>query len=575
LADLFGRDRRPAGLATLIIGPVDLTEASVTLARTLPVVVAEAKAHRDWHRENRRASFVAAGVELISESDPTRCPFCGEPTLSVDRVARLVDASDGAGTPPEDHRTNVRQVVDALRVHGPLNTEGLDALCGSLPEELAEGLRSIEVDQRRLDDRRRRLAGIAEGFLTAIDALRVSRDDGQKPVDDLAAETIEIAGHVARDYASIRATAEAFQLQLTSSLTGLSDDERRRLDGLQRARLLAENAMAIGASWRVQSLKAALRDFIDRLEREEKRRMAVALQVLSADLARYYEELSPGNHIKIRGVSVRDSRFRQASLEAVSFGQAMNPVTSFSEAEGNCLGLSVYFSQRVDRNPQWETILLDDPVQSMDAGHEQGLVQLLARVSRGRQVIVMTHDRRFAEAVEAQFGAVQSFTRYNIEVAEDPQPRVELAAGRLEELLAFAQANANGHRATREAAAGAVRKAVERLTKDLALAKGIRLARKVTIEQAIERVHEAGAVDDIDVGTLHRLRRFGTRSAHDDPLANATSPAIKTGVRALRDLEAKYLGAPKPMQLRLVSGGGGRSEPGIGGQDHGSRKTSA
>lgn len=215
-------------------------------------------------------------------------------------------------------------------------------------------------------------------------------------------------------------------------------------------------------------------------------------------------------------------------------------------------------------------ILLDDPVQSMDAGHEQGLVQLLARVSRGRQVIVMTHDRRFAESVEAQFAAVATFTRYNIHVAGDPQPQVELAAGRLEELLAFAETNADGHRAMREAAAGAVRKATERFAKDVAARKDIRLSKKLTIEQIIDRIHEVRAVDDIDVGTLHRLRRFGSRNAHDDPLANATAGAIKTGVRAMRELQAKYLDVAKPAQLRLVVGGLDSSED-MGGSTDGSR----
>lgn len=209
----------------------------------------------------------------------------------------------------------------------------------------------------------------------------------------------------------------------------------------------------------------------------------------------------------------------------------------------------------------------------MDAGHEQGLVQLLARVSRGRQVIVMTHDRRFAESVEAQFAAVPTFTRYNIHVAGDPQPQVELAAGRLEELFAFAETNADGHRTMREAAAGAVRKATERLAKDLAVLKDIRLSKKLTIEQIIDRIHEAHAVDDIDVGTLHRLRRFGSRSAHDDPLANATAGAIKTGVRAMRELQAKYVDIAKSAQLRLVVGGLEASAD-MGGSTDGTRETS-
>lgn len=571
LAELFTRDRRPAGLATLLIGPQDLAGVVSELAGALRQVTEEARAHRAWHLENRRSAFISAGLGVLDPADPARCPFCGEQTLSEERVGDLRRLSGAAPSPPSDHRSSVRELLGRIQVAGPLNKDGLAALRASLPDDAAVELAGIATAQEHLDERRQRLAGILNGFVAAVDVLRVATDAADEDaVGNLEAEANENAAAIARDYASIRMSLEALQLRLTSSLIGLTDNERRRLDGLQRARLLAENAGAIAAAWRVRSLQDALRDFIDRLEREEKRRMAAALQMLSSDLARYYEELSPGNHIKIRGVSVRDSRFRQAALEASSFGQAVNPVTSFSEAEGNCLGLSVYFSQRVDRNPQWDMILLDDPVQSMDAGHEQGLVQLLARVSRGRQVIVMTHDRRFAESVEAQFAAVPTFTRYNIQVAGDPQPQVELAAGRLEELLAFAETSADGHRTMREAAAGAVRKATERFAKDVAALKDIRLSKKLTIEQIIDRIHEARAVDDIDVGTLHRLRRFGSRSAHDDPLANATAGAIKTGVRAMRELQAKYLDAAKPAQLRLVVGGL-ESPADMGGSTDGSR----
>lgn len=556
LAELFTRDRRPAGLSTLVIGPAELTTIASDLSISLQQVAEEAQAHQAWHSDNRRSSFVVAGLAAVDPVNPTHCPFCGEQTLSPERVAELGRFASEAPDAPSDHRPQARDQLAGIQTPGPLNQDGLAALRASLPEDASAILSRLEVEQGQLDERRRRLAGIVSGLLAAAETLRVAADDtGAEAVGSLTDEASEVAAGIARQYASIRTSLEALQLQLTSSLTGLSDDERRRLDGLQRARLLAENVGAIAAAWRVRALQDAIREFVERLEREEKRRMAAALQLLSSDLARYYEELNPGNHIRIRGVNVRDSRFRQAALEASSFGRTLNPVTSFSEAEGNCLGLSVYFSQRVDRNPQWNMILLDDPVQSMDAGHEQGLVQLLARVSRGRQVIVMTHDRRFSESVEAQFAAVPSFIRYNIQVSGEPQPQVELAAGRLDELLSFAETNAEGHRTMREAAAGALRKAVERFTKDLAAARGTRLAKRATIEQMVDRIHEDSAVDDIDVGTLHRLRRFGSRSAHEDPSANATAGAIMSGVRAMRELQGKYLEPPKPTQLRLVVGG--------------------
>jgi ATPase subunit of ABC transporter with duplicated ATPase domains len=323
---------------------------------------------------------------------------------------------------------------------------------------------------------------------------------------------------------------------------------------LQKAQLLAENAGAVRAAWRIRELQSRVADLIRELENAEKKRMAAALGLLSDDISAYYEELSPGHHITITGVTVRDSKRRQAALEATSFGKPVNPVTMFSEAEGNCLGLSLYFSQRVDRNPGWSMILLDDPVQSMDAGHEQGLVNLLARVSRQRQIIVMTHDRRFAEAVEAQFAAVPSFTRYNLYRTSETEPRLELHAGRLAELLSYAEKNAGGDQALRESCAGAVRKAVERFARELAAKNGAHLKKKMSIEEMVDRLHQHKLVDDIEVGTLHRLRRFGSRGAHDDASVNAAEPAIRASVQTLRELEARYL-APAQPQLRLIAGG--------------------
>ena len=278
--------------------------------------------------------------------------------------------------------------------------------------------------------------------------------------------------------------------------------------------------------------------------------MADALQTLSGDIARYYEELSPGHHIKIVGVSVRDTKRRQAALAATSHGKKVNPVTMFSEAEGNCLGLSLYFSQRVDRNPGWSMIMLDDPVQSMDQGHEEGLINLLARVSRDRQVIVMTHAPRFEQQVEAQFAAVGSFTKYKFERGSGPDPQISLAEGRLDELLKYAEANADGELARRESCAGAVRKAVERFCRDLAAKSSVTMKKNLTPEQLVDRLYQHNLVDDLEVGTLHRLRRFGGRGSHDDPTVNPATSAVLSNVNALRDLQTKYLGtAERHLQL--------------------------
>jgi hypothetical protein len=200
-------------------------------------------------------------------------------------------------------------------------------------------------------------------------------------------------------------------------------------------------------------------------------------------------------------------------------------------------------------------IMLDDPVQSMDQGHEEGLINLLARVSRDRQVIVMTHARRFAGQVEAQFAALSSFTKYVFERGAGPDPQIALAEGRLDELLKYAEANADGELARRESCAAAVRKAVERFCRELAASTSIHLKKGLSVEEMIDRLHQNKAIDDLEVGTLHRLRKFGNRASHEDETVNPAASAILSNVGALRNLQANHLGTPQKPSLTVLTGG--------------------
>ena len=177
-----------------------------------------------------------------------------------------------------------------------------------------------------------------------------------------------------------------------------------RLHRLQVAQNLVNETDAVQKSWRVAQLQndSGLLSIGSRWR--EKRLMGTALKRLSDDIARYYETLSPGHNISIDGSNRAGHSVSSGFAPGKLLRPIDHPVTSFSEAQGNCLGLCLYFSQRVDRNRTWRTIMLDDPVQSMDKGHEQGLIQLLRDRSPDRQVIGMTHHSP-SRVVPSQFGA--------------------------------------------------------------------------------------------------------------------------------------------------------------------------
>lgn len=544
------RNPRPAALERLLIAQPAIATSARELLRSIGVVVEEVERHRQWHRMHQRAAFLAEGLRLLDEADPARCPFCGEPTVTEATRASAATVAAAAPAAPPDHRDVIRRLTSDILAAGPLNIEVVPALVealGARPE--TEQLRELAGRQRELEAEQQRLRGLTEGFIAASERAR-SVSGGDESLRSLADQLGEAAARIAGIAEEVRTVAEELRIRLEESLSQLTPDEHARVRRVQVARILAEEIGAVERSWQIRGLQRDLAALITKLETIEKREMAAALARLSADISAYYETLSPGHHIRVAGVTVRDTRHRQAALSATSFGRPINPVTMFSEAQGNCLGLSLYFSQRVDRNPAWQTILLDDPVQSMDEGHEQGLVQLLANKSRGRQIIVFTHDRRFAAAFEAQFASVDGFTRYDLVLSGEPHPRLELTAGRLNELLDFVEANVTGDRAMRESCATALRKAVECFVRDIAAKEKVSVRRRASIDERIERIGELGLLDGLDFGTLQRIRRFGNPNAHDDPTGNAARGAIVTNLRALRDLQARYLS--KAPQLRLL-----------------------
>lgn len=549
---LYARNPRPAALEKLLIAQPQLASSAREIRRAIDVVVEEVRQHRQWHGLHQRSAFLAEGLRLLDQDQPERCPFCGESTLTEDRRASLMETAGSTPVAPPDHRDDIRQALLGLLAPGPLSVDVVPALVEALGARAeSEQLQLLAGRQRELAAEQQRLRGLGEGFLAASERARSATGD-EESLASLADQVVHAAARITSVAEEIRTSAEELRIALEGSLSQLTPDEHAQLRRLQVARILAEEVAPVRKAWRVRGLQLELATLIEKLEAIEKREMSAALERLSSDISRYYETLSPGHHIRVAGVTVRDTRHRQAALSATSFGRPINPVTMFSEAQGNCLGLSLYFSQRVDRNPAWQMILLDDPVQSMDEGHEQGLVQLMASVSRGRQIIVLTHDRRFAAAFEAQFEAVEGFMRYDLVLSGEPNPRLELKAGRLNELLDFVEANAAGDRAMRESCAAALRKAVECFVHDIATKQNVTIRRRASIDERIERIGEQGILDPLDFGTLQRIRRFGNPNAHDDPTGNAARGAIATNLRALRELQAQYLVTEPHLRLLVA-----------------------
>ena len=70
-----------------------------------------------------------------------------------------------------------------------------------------------------------------------------------------------------------------------------------------------------------------------------------------------------------------------------------------SQGELHALALALFLPRATAPESPFRFIVLDDPIQAMDPSKVEGFVQVMAELAVDRQVIVLSHDDRLADAV--------------------------------------------------------------------------------------------------------------------------------------------------------------------------------
>ena len=92
---------------------------------------------------------------------------------------------------------------------------------------------------------------------------------------------------------------------------------------------------------------------------------------------------------------------RRLALDVKVDGEDGSALGVMSQGELNCLALSLFLPRASMPESPFRFVVIDDPVQAMDPAKVAGLATVLARAAKERQVIVLTHDTRLADAMSA------------------------------------------------------------------------------------------------------------------------------------------------------------------------------
>lgn len=226
--------------------------------------------------------------------------------------------------------------------------------------------------------------------------------------------------------------------------------EHERLVELERAILTVEASHAVEQVTAIEAKVSALREQVGEASDQLSRAQAGAanaktieqtvlrataeivderLALISPLLNELYQRLRPHSDWRSIAYSIRGDVRRFLSLKV---GDGLNPQFVFSSGQRRAAGLAFLLAVHLSRSwCQWQTLVLDDPVQHIDDFRALNLVEVLAAVREGgRQIVCAVEDGALADLLCRRIGgsAAEAGRRYDIEAGLEGELVTVLAA---------------------------------------------------------------------------------------------------------------------------------------------------
>jgi DNA repair exonuclease SbcCD ATPase subunit len=379
LVDRLGAvpDEEPVDLEQLREEVTEAAEEDAEVRRVLSVLEAEAV-------ERRRRQIVQ--VEQVEEARALAeialrhlegpCPVCGQahdPALTRVRLEGLISASSQPGE--SEAQIPIAELAERL------------SQAEAKRIEVAEKLNEAEVQQR-------------ERALAEADLQHQLTEFDVQPGAGAKRGLEELAERSRAESAALDAQLESGErLALELARAGERALRRELEESVESSRAqVAELESEVDSKMRTRKVAGHA---LEELRETAAEVVSIQLQQIKPILRRIYRTIDP--HPSLRTIDLTpDFSGRRGELMATltdSFGakRVEQPASVLSSSQMNALAVSIFLSLNLGlpRLPL-ETVMLDDPLQSLDDVNLLGLIDLLRRARESRQLIVSTHDRRFA-----------------------------------------------------------------------------------------------------------------------------------------------------------------------------------
>lgn len=364
----------------------------------------QAAEHRKRQTQEReRDEELAALATIASRHIEGRCPVCQQ-EHSIEETRTHLHELQQAVSDPEAPAEKGGNDVDKL-------TEELATVRSTFAEK-----EKVYESARQQEDRHDRWLSRRNERLAGLDVL----DEDETP-DSLSNESIK--GILVKHDSYLEDKVDAIHIhieageELAVDMAGIERETRR----MEIQQMLSEKSEECDfQAEKVTKLKTTIGEaasLISALQNASIDVISTKLNEVRPLLRRIYSKVDP--HPMFREIWLR-SQYRHQKGRVNSFVEApedpnidgsVDPFDFMSSSQVNVVALSIFLAMNLGlKTIPVDTIILDDPLQSLDDINLLGFVDLLRRIrdDGSRQILISTHDPRLATLLERKLRPVKA-----------------------------------------------------------------------------------------------------------------------------------------------------------------------
>lgn len=333
---------------------------SARLEVELGAVEAQAKELGRLTSDTQR--LAEAALQLLGE----RCPVCGQEIDEGVVRAKL----------EQDLQQNAARMIAATEARNSVST-------------IKQRLIDAQTAEARRGQAAAHLARVASELEAALESSKhVKLQAGMpepKSFRPLAHRLEELRSALRRLHAEASAQSEVEESRHQAAAAAAVSEENRARAALERVTAREDS---------IQNLEKAA-------QRAEERIVSNWLRQLEPSFSEVFDRLSP--HPTFSELRARQDIYynrNQIVPEVVDpiRGISANPLLVYSEGQLNTVALSYFLGLALNApSASLGFMVLDDPLQAMDVLAVLGFADLCRRLRRERQLLITTHDRRYAD----------------------------------------------------------------------------------------------------------------------------------------------------------------------------------